>query len=73
MRIEQENVACGQLLASQVVLQLRRASPPPPRLTTPPHEGPSEDCGMGNAWDLTAPDPPNPSVTHWSRHLALAG
>ncbi len=71
-RKEQENAARGQLLASQITQQLRQISPPPLRSTTPPHEGTSEDLGTGNAWDVTAPDPPDSAVTHWSRHPALS-
>ncbi|KAK0457940.1 uncharacterized protein EV420DRAFT_1764465 [Desarmillaria tabescens] len=71
MRKEHENIARGQLLAAQVALRLQRTSPSPPRSTTPPHEGTSEDLGTGNAWDVTAPDPPDPAMYHWSRHPAL--
>ncbi|SJL10755.1 uncharacterized protein ARMOST_14149 [Armillaria ostoyae] len=47
---------------------------------TPPHEGSSEDLGTGNAWDITASEPPALSesssyklvLSHWSEHPALA-
>ncbi|SJL15312.1 uncharacterized protein ARMOST_18805 [Armillaria ostoyae] len=79
-RKEQENISRGQRLASEVTLRLRRTSPPPPRACTPLHEGSSEDLGTGNAWDVTAPEPPAPSesssyklvLSHWSEHPAFA-
>ncbi|KAK0473333.1 hypothetical protein IW261DRAFT_1423563 [Armillaria novae-zelandiae] len=39
------------------------------RSTTPPHAGPSESLGTGNAWDPSAPEP---TRTHWCWHPTLA-
>ncbi|KAK0207493.1 hypothetical protein IW262DRAFT_1302703 [Armillaria fumosa] len=71
-RKEEHNVLQGQAFAAIIGQRLQWESPPPPRPTTPPHEGSSTDHGTGNAWDVAALELPDPRTLHWSRDPQLA-